>query len=422
MEVQVLSRAPKSVFSQYLKSMIFFSQLIKVPIIDNKQDHIGLLKDVVVKANSEQYPQVSAIVFKYKKKQFVIPYQYIENFGQGQITLKKSNCWEKKYEFSQDEILLRRDLLDQQIFDVSGIRVVRVNDLELAKIKEKFVLMGIDISNKAILRRLGLIHIPFVNKLEAKFIDWNNVSLVKGSGGNLQLNTSQEKLAKLHPADIANLIENLNFQESTKLVQALDEETAAEVLEEVEPKYKETLLQQISAKSLAEIVEEMPSDEAVDVMQELSEDKRQQIYKRLGTQKARRIHQLTGYPENVAGGLMNADFMVVAKEDTVKKAIQKIRKASEDHSSIYHVFVANEENQLEGIVSLRTLLLAKPEVKIEDIMSKVVKMLKITTEAQEVASIMTKYNLLSVAVVDRRKVIQGIITVDDVLRFLIPDA
>ena len=407
----------------YSSPMIFLSQILNLPIVDNRQDEIGRLKDVIVKEKEEGgYPVVTGVTFVKKGQEYVISYNFIENLGYGVVTLKKSNCWKNDYDFMNSEFLLKRDVLDQQIFDVGGIRVVRVNDLELVKIDEKFALVGIDVSNRALLRRLGLLNFPILRKTQSSFIDWNNVSLVKGQLGTLQLKTSKEKLQKLHPADIANLIENLNFQESTNIVQSFDEGKAAEVLEEVEDKYKDTLLEHINPKKLAGIVEEMPTDEAADVIQDLSEHKRQQLYRRLAPRKAKALHKLSTYSENVAGGLMNTDFMSVHKDMSVQQAVTKIRKNSEKFSSIYHVFVIDNEFHLEGIISIRTLLLAKARQKVSDIMSSVYRTVRISMKAEDVANIMTKYNLLSIAVTDRKKVIRGIITVDDILRLLIPDA
>lgn len=402
--------------------MIFFSQLIKVPIIDSKQMTIGRLQDVVVKTNGGEYPKVYGILFKDGKHLSFIPYQCIETLSRGEITLSKSNCWTIDYEPDNDEFLLFRDVLDQQIFDVKGIRVVRVNDLELVKLEDRFSVVGIDVSNKALFRRLGLAHFPIFNRMESKFIDWHNVSLVKGPVGSLQLKTTHQKLQKLHPADIANLIENLTLPESTKLVQSFDKETAAEVLGEVDPKYKDTLLEHINPKSLATIMEEMPTDEAVDVLKDLSEHKRIQVFRRLGVRKAKTLHKLSGYSDDIAGGLMTSEFMSVHKDSTVGQAIRGIRKNSEHLRSLYHVFVVDDDKHLLGIVSIRTLFLSSPKQKIVDLMSKVVKTLRIHTKFEDIARFMTKYDLLSMAVVDKKKIIRGIVTVDDILRMLIPDA
>lgn len=404
--------------------MIFLSQLVKVEIIDSKEDVIGYLSDVVVNAKPKNgdYPRVEGLIFYKGKEVNFIPYTCIENLSRAEITLSRSNCWKVNYEFSNDEVLLVRDVLDQQIFDVEGIRVVRVNDLQLSKIEDDFSVVGIDVSNKALMRRLGLAHLPFIRSMQSRFIDWHNVNLVKGNIGSLKLKTPYQKLEKLHPADIANLIENLTLHQSTKLVQAFDKEKAAEVLGEVEPEYKETLIDHINPKNLASILEEMPTDEAADVIQDLSEHKRIQVFRRLGIRKAKMLHKLTTYEEDRAGGLMNTEYMRIGEDESVREAIKEIRKKSDEHRSIYHAFVVDKDNALIGIVSLRTLLLADHSEKIGKLMSKVVKTVKISTHAREVAKIMTKYNLLSVGVVDRRKHLKGIITVDDIMRLLVPDA
>ncbi len=402
--------------------MIFFSQLLRVPIIDSKQETVGRLKDIVVRAQDGEYPKVHGVIFKDGKHLSFIPYQFIETLSRGEITLNKSNSWKPNYEPTNDEFLLSRDVLDQQIFDVKGIRVVRVNDLQLVRIDNGFSIVGIDISNKALMRRLGFSHLPFFNKMESKFIDWHNVSLVKGSVGSLQLKTTHQKLQKLHPADVANLIESLTLPESTRLVQSFDKETAAEVLGEVERKYKDTLLEHINPKALATIMEEMPTDEAVDVLKDLSEHKRIQVFRRLGVRKAKTLHKLSGYKDDIAGGLMTSEFMTIHKDLSVEEAIKLIRKDSDNYRSLYHVFVIDDEKHLLGVVSIRTLLLSSPKQKISDRMSKVVRTLRIHTKAGDIARLMTKYDLLSMAVVDKQKVIRGIVTVDDILRLLIPDA
>jgi CBS domain-containing protein/sporulation protein YlmC with PRC-barrel domain len=402
--------------------MILFSQLLRVPIIDNKQDTIGRLKDIVVKSRDGEYPKVDGVLFADGKHLSFIPYQNIETLSRGEITLNRSNCWIEDYVQPNDEFLLSQDVLDQQIFDVKGIRVVRVNDLQLVRIDNGFSVVGIDVSNKALLRRLGLGYLPFFGHMESKFVDWQNVSLVKGNVGSLQLKTTHEKLQKLHPADVANLIENLTLPESTKLVQSFDEETAAEVLGEVDPKYKDTLLEHINPKSLAKIMEEMPTDQAVDVLKDLSENKRIQVFRRLGVRKAKTLHKLSEYKDDIAGGLMTSEFMMIHKDATIGQAIKSIRKSSGHFRTLYHVFVVDDEKHLLGIVSIRTLLLSNPREKIADLMSKVVRTLRVHTKSVDIARLMTKYDLLSMAVVDKRKVLQGIVTVDDILRLLIPDA
>jgi magnesium transporter len=403
--------------------MIFVSQLINAVVIDDRQENVGRVKDILIKEREKDgYPEVIGIFVKHRGKEVFIAYKFIEVLGFGEVTLNMAECWENDYELSAGEILLVRDVLDQQIFDVGGIRVVRVNDVELIHVDGKYILVGIDISNRALLRRLGIGNFPIFRRVESQYLDWKNVSFVKAPAGSLQLKMSKAKLKKLHPADIANLIESLNFHQSSQIVQSLDEETAAEVLEEVEPKYKDTLLERMHPKKLAEIMEEMTADQAADVIQDLSEHKRMLVFKKLGVRKAKKIHRLSKYDSDVAGGLMNPAFMAVNKNYSVHHAISSIQEHSDEHSSIYHVFVLDDAGYLHGIISVRTLLLADPKEKVRDLMTKVYKTVGVNTNVEDVARLMTKYNLMSVAVVDKNKVMRGIVAVDDVLRYLLPDA
>ncbi len=236
------------------------------------------------------------------------------------------------------------------------------------------------------------------------------------------MKTPYRRLEKLHPADIANLIENLTLHQSSQVVQSLHDEKAAAVLAEIEPKYKDTLLEKINPKNLARILEEMPTDEAADVLQDLSQQKRMQVFRRLGERKAKVLNRLSKYEEDQAGGLMTADYMNVKPEDSVGDAVDQIRKRSEEHRSIYHVFVVDEKKRLKGVVSIRTLLLAEKNQTVESIMSKVFITVNTSTPYTEIASILTKYNLLSVAVTDKKGQIKGIVTIDDVMRLLVPHA
>ncbi len=402
--------------------MIFLSQLLKIPVVDSRQEDLGTLKDVIVSVGKQAYPEVTGLLVMRRGKLLHIPERYVEHLGYGEITLSRSGEWKEGYALGSGDFLLGRDLLDQQIFDIKGIRVVRVNDLELARLHERHALVGIDVSSRALFKRLGLLHLPFFRRLPSRMIDWKDVSVVRGPQSNVQLNLAKERLQAMHPADIANLIENLNFRESTQLVQSFDEETAAEVLEEVQPRYKDKLLEQLPTRQLAGIVEEMPKDQAADVVQDLSDHKRRQVFRRLGVRKAKALSDLAAYREDTAGGLMNTDFVALRPEDTVTRAIRKIRKVSGTFRSLYHVFIVDDQGVLTGVVSVRTLLLAKGRQPLCEIMSKVIRTVRPGTKAKEVARVMTRYDLLSIAVVDRRRTLLGIVTGDDILRYLVPDA
>ncbi len=401
--------------------MLYLSQLLNVKIIDSREVFVARLKDVVVFNDGKNYPYVVGIIFQKGKDLYFIKFEHIETLSTAEVTLNKFDCWSVWGE-NEKFLLLNKDVMDEQIFDVDSIKVVRVNDLHLVKIGDLFNLVGIDVSNKALLRRLGLSSLPFVRFMQVKLIDWHSVNFIQGNVGSIKLKTPFKKLEKLHPADIANLIENLTLHQGSNVVQSLHDEKAAEVLAEIEPKYKDTLLEKINPRNLARILEEMPTDEAADVLQDLSEHKRLLVFKRLSERKAKVLNRLSKYKGNVAGGLMTADYMRIHPQNTIADAVDEIRRKSAEHKFIYHVFVVDESDVLKGVVSIRTLILSDKHLKVVNVMSKILITVKTTTSYENVARLLTKYNLLSVAVVDQQGKIKGIVTIDDVMRLLVPHA
>ncbi|MBI5412140.1 magnesium transporter [Candidatus Peregrinibacteria bacterium] len=403
-------------------SMFFLSQILHVPIYDSYQEMVGRVKDVVVRHKGEEYPVVTKIIFTKGGKDFSIHHDYFELLGPGEITLNKRNCFESWNDTTTDEIPLNRDVMDQQIFDIKKVRVVRANDVQLTKIKDHFSILAIDISSRALLRRLGFPFDIVKGFFKPKFIDWHNLNFIEGAAGSFSLNTPYRKLKQLHPADIANLLEHLTLAKGSQLVQAFDEKTAAKVLAEVGSEYKKPLLKTIHSKDLASILEAMSTDDAADAIRRLPHYKKLRVFKRLGIHKARILNQLMQYNEDIAGGLMAADYFSINESATIQDAIDEIKRRSEEHRSIYHLFVVDDSGVLKGIMSLRTLLLTPHHTKVSEAMSPVLATVIPSAPLEEVARILTKYNLLSVAVVDEEKKLRGAITVDDVMRHFVPSA
>jgi magnesium transporter len=404
--------------------MFYFSEVLNAKILDDREEYVGKVRDVAIfdSGDSEKYPPIKGVVFIGSKKDHFISYEDIEVFGPKEITLKKTDCW-IEMAGSQNEILLNRDLMDKQIFDIDSIRVVRVNDLELAKINDRFCLVAADISFNAILRRLGLPLLPAAKITAPKLIDWKNIDFLSSrDAAGLRLKTSREKLNRLHPADIANLIENLNLRDSSMVIKSFDADKAADILAEVEPKYKDILLEHIDPEHLSTLVEKMPSDEATDVIQDLSHRHKGRVLEKLGAGKADIIRQLSAYEERDAGSIMTTDFLSISGSSSISEAIEMIRTHQDKLESIYHLFVTDMDNRLTGVVSIRSLLLGEGKAMIKDIMSKAITMVSPHAKNIDVARLMTKYNLLSAAVVDSDKKIIGIITIDDIMRILIPNA
>lgn len=404
--------------------MIFLSKILKAPVLDNSNEELGRLIDITVASQEKPYPSVTGIVVKTREGEVVIAWDQVENLSRTENTLKVSKNTLVPFVPPAGTLYLSKDVLDQQIVDTKGARVVRVNDLQLGKVADHFVVLGIDISSWALIRRLGvnLKRVPFFRQSRIGYIDWQNVNLVGGRGGEVKLKAILPQIHKIHPADVANIIEKLNVQEGSAIVKLLSDEMAAKVLEEVDPKLKHVLIDLIGAQRAARIIGEMPSDEIADLVKKLPQQASVELLASLEDHERKAITRLTNYQEGTAGALMTASFITVLPDRTIHEAREHIHKVSEEFRSIYYLYVADAERHLMGVLSMRTLLVSKPEAKIADMMTTTMVTVRGETELDEVARTMTKYNLFSIAVVDSDRRVLGIVSVDDVMRYLIPEA
>ncbi len=405
--------------------MLFFSHILNASVRNQADEEVGKLVDLIIKGGTQlDHPPVLGAVIKIKgkKEECFVKSINIESYAFKNVTLKKflpEVCQPLPTE--KDIIFLRRTILDKQIIDLKGIRVVRVNDLQLGYLKEIMSLVTIDVGLAGLLRRLGLE--KFGPVLKPKLIEWRHVHLV---GHKLQLPTMASNIIKLHPADIANIVEKLNLNQGSALLESMDQFTAARVLEEVEPEVQKILVSKWGPERAALVMQKMSVDELVDLIQLLpSRESRDILGKLSSDNKVQKVKQFLEYDENKAGGLMTTEYVSAKQENTVLEIIEHIRRVSHLHHSIYFVYIIDNEDNLVGVVSLRRLLIAKKEEKIGDIMKKA-KRLRVAMVGEEllkIASRMTKYNLFSIAVVDKKGgKLLGVVTVDDIMRHFVPHA
>jgi len=321
----------------------------------------------------------------------------------------------------ENYVRLYRDVLDHQIVDLSGARVVRVNDLRIGDFEGKMSVLGIDISTRGLLRRLGLTWIDIFNLLKVNLIDWRKAQLVKGE---LKLDSVSKDLTKLHPADIANIVEDLSLKQGSNLVLSLDKTTAAQVFEEIEPEIQKSLIANLSPEHAARISERMSIDELVDLIHSLPEHQSKQLLGFVEQDRMKKVHKLLKYGDNTAGGLMSLEYLGCLPTETVAEAIDKIKKLSDNFRSINYVYIIDENGRYKGVASLRRLLIADPSAQLNKVMkrSHLLPVLHPHHSVKSVAHMMTKYNLNTVAVLDKEKNFLGVVTVDDVMRVLLPNA
>ncbi len=410
-----------------LFSEMFLSDLINDPVVDKLQENIGRVKDILVSLD-KSFPKVLGILVKKNDgKRSVILIDEIDLIGKQFVSTKQVK---EKIPFTiqrSGEILALQDIVDKQIVDVTGAKVIRVNDLKLAKIDQEVHLIAADVGLKGMLRRLGLenffsfIFGIFGRPVPESLIGWDHVDLLKHpTDAPIALTIPHQQLQGLHPAEIADVISRVHTGERTAIFESLSEKTAAEALHELEPKIQAMLLLTLNTKKALGILEKMPLDEAADVLGDIPLDRAEEFLRLLRPKRAQKIKELMRHPEKTAGGLMNTEFLTIPYNLTCDEAIKVIRQSAPAAETINYIYIIDEKEALAGILSIKHLIISPPETKISSIMK--TKIISVTekTDERQIADLISKYNLLAVPVVDEQHKIKGIVMVDDIIDYILP--
>jgi magnesium transporter len=408
--------------------MAFLSEILGHTITDIDGRYIGKLEDLIARELKDAtHPIVDAVVIKDKDKTMIIPYMLVMALFAPSIPLKCRADEITPYHPAENDIFLSRDVLDKQIIDTDGARVVRVNDLELVRVNGALYVGNVDIGLLGILRRLGAAdiaqRISSTLRLPAPqtFISWDDVELLRHDPF-MRLRVPVEKISELHPADVAEIISDMNKLESGQLLEALNMEQLADTLEEVETEFQADLVENMSDEKVADILEEMEPDEAADLLAELPEERSRELLALMEKEESEDVRKLLSYPEDSAGGIMTTEYACVPPDVTAEEAIRYLRQNATDAETLFYVYVTDISDHLMGVFSLKDLIFAEPTARVEDFMEDRVKSVNLTDEQNDVAQVITKYDLLAIPVVDDQNVMHGIVTADDALDKIIPTA
>jgi magnesium transporter len=408
--------------------MLYASEFIGRPVADADGKRIGKLRDLLATCHTGvPHPQLVAIEVKQQGGSVFIPIDDVAALITLAIPLKKKFSEIIPYAPQPDDMHLVRDVLDKQIIDTDGMRVVRVNDLELTRVNGSIYVANVDISGVGLIRRLGLGGLA--DRLAAhprssdlpSIISWDNIELLAGDQP-MRLKVPTSKMADLHPADLAEILSDLSRQEGSKILEALDIETLADTLEEVEPDFQASLIERMSDDRVADLLEEMAPDEAADLLAELPQDRKHELLKLMEDDEAEDVRKLLTFPEDTAGGIMNTEYFIVPSYFNASQVLERLRETAPEAETIYYIYVSDHDEHLLGVFSLRQLVLAQPDAKVTDFMEKRVVTVDLLDSQEECAQVVSKYNLLAVPVVDEQKHIHGIVTADDALDKIIPTA
>ena len=376
---------------------------------------------------TEPFPRVTAVILKNNRKVRSLDWSVVRSWDNKELSLKVDEPSVQPHPRADSELWLSRQILDKQIVDMDGRRVVRVNDLQLSQVDGSMLLVGVDIGGRGLARRIGLEGIG--RRLAStlgidwpqKLISWEAVDPVKSDVSSVKLRIAHTKLAKLHPADIADIVNELSPEDRNAVFAALDDEKAADALEEIdEPQMQASILERLDVERASDILEAMAPDEVADLLADMPRERAQLLLQKMEEDEAEDVEELLAYREDTAGGLMTTEYVAVLHTLTAAQAIDRLRQLEPNAESVYYVYVVDEEEHLLGVLSLRDLIVAKPETKIRDFMIKNVISVGVDAGPRDVAEVTSKYNLLAVPVVDQHNRIQGIVTVDDVMERVMP--
>jgi magnesium transporter len=383
---------------------------------------IGRITDFVVTQPNDTFPKVDSLIVKARSGSYLAPTDTLVDIEPHFVSL---NAAPTQAPPPEDQALyLVEDLLDKQIVDVEGRKLVRINDIELARTGGTLRVVAADIGLSGLLRRLGGNHLPapVFDRVPRRMISWSDVAPIDDlSPADVRLSVTRKQLPRLHPSDLAEIISDLSTNDAAKVIQHLDDETAADALEHLEPDVQKTLIEEVGAERAADIIEEMDSDDAADLLGDLPEEQQTELLAQMEPERAGELRELAKYEEDTAGGLMTTDFMWIYPHRTVAATIDKLRELAPETEFIYYLYVLDQSEKLLGVISLRELLLAKPTDTIHGVMETDVVHLSPNDNAHDVAGTIARYDLLACPVVDEKGIMVGIVTVDDAIDAILPE-
>jgi len=403
------------------------SELIGASVLDNTGTRAGKVREVAL-APQEDSSQVTSFVIKTRHGNRVVPAKAISLID-NELRIATAAAEWSPYGGGEGLLLLERDLLDQQIIDVHGRKVVRVNDVDIHEDRSNGHIVlkigAVDVGARGAVRRLlkGLIpsavlH-PLLDKIPPKMIPWEFVDLIEiDPARRVKLKISLARLAQLHPADIADIVEELPPAEREAVFETLDEEVAAETLEEIDPKLQVSILTSLDSDRAADIVEEMDPDAAADLLADMHPDASQEILTEMEPEERAEVAELMNFEEDTAAGRMTTDYMALSAGARVEDAIEMLRNFEGGVESISTIYIIGEKDKLLGAVPLAKIVLAAPGTPLMMLSTGHMTSIHPGADEKRIAELFDKYNLLTLPVIDDEGILTGVITADDVINML----
>ena len=402
--------------------LVNFSSLVGSRLVDRAGERFGRVDDLIVRLADGGYPPVSGLKARIGDREVFVPADRIIALESGLVQLRGQKLNLGRFERREGEVLLRQDLLGRHLINVVGARLVRADDLVLGQVEGWWRLVGVETGFRLLFRRW----LPRVLRRRATvrpFLDWASVEPFVGHVPTARMRMAFGRLAKLHPAQIADLVEAASHEEGEEIIGAVgaDRELEADVFEELDSEHQVEFLRERSDQEAANVLATMEADDAADLLGELDQDRREPVLKLLPWRQQRKVRSLLGYNPATAGGLMNPDFVALVETKTVTEALDKLRRTKLPEETITTVFALDSAGHLSGVVSVVMLLKQPANALLADAKSPSPLTFDPDDDLSEIATKMADYDLTIAPVVDSAGAILGIVTVDDLLELMIPD-
>jgi CBS domain-containing protein len=401
-------------------TIVHLSLVIGGRLLDRAGDRLGRVDDVIVRLEGE-YPPVSGLLATVAGRPVFVPAEAVSEIDHGHVTLRRASLDLRPFERRSQEVLLKKDVLDRQLINVEGARLVRANEIELARLDGWYRVVGVDIGLRGIARRVVPRRLARRIRL-GQFLDWASVEPFTGHVPTVRLRVPHPKLARLHPAQLADLVEAASHREGGEIIQAVggDEELEADVFEELDSQHQREFLDERSDEQVARVLARMQPDDAADALGDLADHRRERVAELLPALQRRKVRALVGFDPATAGGLMSPEFVCVYDSATCAEALERVRTSRSSAETLAWVYVMARSKRLRAAIPLADLVRADPDMEIADAAVFAPPRVGPDAGVEELARLMTDYDLTVVPVTDDRDQLMGVVTVDDVLELVLP--
>jgi magnesium transporter len=406
--------------------ILYFTELLGLKVFDLRGKKIGTLRELALVPLIDPF-RIDRFLVGAGPGWLSIRYDQVSTIDLKGLHLRDEAL--TPYHSDQYMLRLRRDLLDQQIIDAQGRKVVRVNDITLLKVRhdgrEMLRVLEVDIGLRSMLRRVlqGWIPPTMIRRIQEsirpKSIRWEFCNVLEPDPQRrVRLNITNRLLEKMHPADLADIVEDLSPEDREALISAMDSDVAAETLTEVDPDIQVSIFESLKTEKAAEILEEMSSHEVADVLHEMGEERSEEILHEMEPEDKQEVQELLEFREDRAGGLMRTDYIALPEKASVADAMVSLRQNEESLDDIYSLFLVDDRDHLVAAVPLTRLFLAAGESLLKDMAADPLLFVDVNERHDRIAELFDKYNLLALPVVDEERKLVGVISVDDLVSVL----